>query len=187
MYASGNSLNQKALFLDRDGVINVDTGYVHQVTDFHFISGIFSLCQKAIFKDYLIIVITNQAGIGRGIYTLDHFNILTEWMCETFLANNILITKVYYSPFHPIYGLGDYKRNHEMRKPRPGMINKAQVEYGLDLGNSVLIGDNHTDIQAGQSAGVRTNILFDAKNEAELVPNATYHIAKNLKEAEFLL
>ena len=131
-------MNQKALFLDRDGVINVDMGYVHKVTDFHFINGIFSLCQKAIFKDYLIIVITNQAGIGRGIYTLDHFNILTEWMCETFLANNILITKVYQSPFHPIYGLGDYKRDHEMRKPRPGMINKAQVEYGLDLGNSVL-------------------------------------------------
>ena len=180
-------MNQKALFLDRDGVINVDTGYVHTVADFHFISGIFNICQKAIFKDYLIIVVTNQAGIGRGLYTLNDFNFLTDWMCETFLANNIFITKVYYSPFHPVYGLGEYKRNDEMRKPRPGMINKAKVEYGLDLWDSVLIGDNHTDIQAGQSAGVRTNILFDEQNEAELEFTGTYHIVKNLQRAESLL
>jgi D-glycero-D-manno-heptose 1,7-bisphosphate phosphatase len=180
-------LSQKALFLDRDGVINVDTGYVHTITDFHFISGIFNICQKAIFKDYLIIVVTNQAGIGRGLYTLNDFNFLTEWMCETFLANNIFITKVYYSPFHPVYGLGDYKRNDEMRKPRPGMINKAKVEYGLDLWDSVLIGDSYTDIQAGQSAGVRTNILFDEQNEAELEFTGTYHIVKKLQRAESLL
>ena len=74
-----------------------------------------------------------------------------------------------------------------MRKPRPGMINKAKVEYGLDLWDSVLIGDNHTDIQAGQSAGVRTNILFDEQNEAELEFTGTYHIVKNLQRAESLL
>jgi D-glycero-D-manno-heptose 1,7-bisphosphate phosphatase len=180
-------LNQKALFLDRDGVINVDTGYVHTVAEFHFINGIFNICRKAIFKDYLIIVITNQAGIGRGFYTLGDFNLLTQWMCGTFLANNIFITKVYHSPFHPIYGLGEYKRNDEMRKPGPGMIKKAKVEYGLDLWNSVLIGDNYTDVQAGQNAGVRTNILFDKKNKEKLEFKDNYYIVKNLQEAEFLL
>mgnify|MGYP006103605533 FL=1 len=180
-------MTQKALFLDRDGVINVDTGYVHTVAGFHFISGIFNICRKAIFKDYLIIVITNQAGIGRGLYTSEDFNLLSEWMCDTFFANGIFITKVYHSPFHPIYGLGEYKKNEEMRKPRAGMINKAAMEYGLDLQNSVLIGDNYTDIQAGQNAGIRTNILFDEKNKTKLGFKGNYHIVTTLQKSEFLL
>ena len=180
-------MTKKALFLDRDGVINIDYGYVCTEKDFEFTRGIFDLCRKAIFKGYLIIVVTNQAGIGRGLYTLEDFNLLKDWMCATCLAKDIFITKVYYSPSHPIYGLGGYKRDDEMRKPRPGMINKAANDYRLDLQSSVLIGDKYTDIQAGQNAGISTNILFDEKKETRSSYKDNYHIVTSLEKAEILL
>ena len=180
-------MENKALFLDRDGVINHDTGYVHSVKDFNFISGIFNLCKKALSKDYLIIVITNQSGIGRGLYTLNDFNYLTNWMCGEFAQNDILITKVYHSPYHPIHGLGEYKKDHHTRKPHPGMVHMATKDYGLNLSKSVLIGDKHTDIQAGQNAGIKTNILFDRNCSLTLMHAENYHIIADLHDAEFFL
>ena len=99
-------MSKRALFLDRDGVINIDYGYVHTVENFQFVDGIFELCMSAINKNYLIIVITNQAGIGRGLYSTSEFERLTEWMCNQFLLEGISISKVYHSPYHPVYGLG---------------------------------------------------------------------------------
>ena len=180
-------MNKKALFLDRDGVINIDYGYVYLKKNFEFTRGIFDLCRNAISKNYLIIIVTNQAGIGRGLYTLEDFNLLTDWMCATFWEKGIFITKVYHSPCHPVYGLGEYKRNDEMRKPRPGMINKAADDYSLDLNCSVMIGDKYTDIQAGQNAGIRTNILFNEKNVTKLNIKNNFHVVKSLQEAEILL
>lgn len=180
-------MEKKALFLDRDGVINIDTGYVHHINDFHFIDGIFDLCSKAIAKNYLVVVVTNQAGIGRGLYTLNDFNLLTEWMCRKFLENDVIITKVYHSPFHPVHGLGKFKRDDETRKPRPGMINLAAQEYGLCVEKSVLIGDKYTDILAGQNAGIKTNILFAETNESKLNSRYNYHIASTLEEAGYML
>lgn len=153
-------MKQKALFLDRDGVINLDYGYVHKAQDFDFIDGIFNLSQQAVLNGYLIFIITNQAGIGRGFYTLKEFEDLSVWMCEQFLLNGVIITKVYHSPFHPTYGIGVYKKDHETRKPRPGMIHLAVDEFDLDLSSSILIGDKETDIQAGNNAGVGVNILY---------------------------
>jgi len=153
-------MNKKALFLDRDGVINVDNGYVYKVSDFQFLNGIFDFCRLACSKGYLVFVITNQAGIGRGYYNVRDFNLLTRWMCGKFLSEEILISKVYYSPFHPVHGLGRYKRDDYSRKPKPGMIHQAADEFNLDLSISVLVGDKITDIQAGISAGVGRNILL---------------------------
>jgi len=180
-------MNQKALFLDRDGVINVDHGYVYKFEDFQFVDGIFQLCRQAIASGYLIFVITNQAGIGRGYYSMADFDCLTKWMCEEFVTQDILISKVYYSPFHSTHGLGKYKKDDESRKPRPGMIHQAVKEFGIDLSESVLVGDKYSDIQAGRNAGVRTNILYIGNSVLRPDSELACHFVSTLNEAEFFL
>ncbi len=108
---------RKALFLDRDGVINVETGYVHCREEFIFQEGIFELCSAAESLGYLIIVVTNQAGIARGYYTESEFFELTEWMIAEFERRGIAITKVYHCPYHPVHGLGEYRIDSPDRKP----------------------------------------------------------------------
>lgn len=178
---------QKALILDRDGVINVDHGYVYKQEEFQFIDGIFELTSLAISKGYIIIVITNQAGIGRGFYSVKDFELLTNWMCKKFAEEKVPITKVYYSPFHPLYGIGEYKKDDESRKPRPGMIRQAVNEFHLNLSESVLIGDKRTDIEAGQSAGVGTNILYIGNSDDTPETMLNCQTIYTLNEAKFFL
>jgi D-glycero-D-manno-heptose 1,7-bisphosphate phosphatase len=152
-----NSKN-KAIFLDRDGVINVEKNYVHRVEDFEFIEGVFELCALVQRLNFRILIITNQAGIGRGYYTTDDFDRLTEWMLAQFRARGICIEKVYYCPDHPVAGVGEYRKNSFERKPNPGMILKAKDEFDLDLSKSILVGDKDSDLEAGRAAGVRWNL-----------------------------
>ena len=154
----------RALILDRDGVINVEKDYVHKIEDFEFISGIFKLCCTAQDLGFLPLVITNQAGIGRGYYTEDDFRRITEWMLDQFRVRGIRIGRVYHCPFHPTAGLGEYRRESFDRKPNPGMILKARDDFALDLASSVLVGDKDSDLEAGCAAGVGHNLklLHDA-------------------------
>ena len=149
-----------ALFLDRDGVINIDHAYVCTQEQFEFIEGIFELCRHAKGLGYLVFVITNQAGIGRGYYTEQEFLEFTEWMCGVFAAQGAAIDKVYFCPFHPEYGVGRYKVDSPFRKPGPGMILQAAEEFSVDLKHSVLVGDKESDIEAGLAAGVGCNLLY---------------------------
>ena len=153
----------KALFLDRDGVINEDAGYVCLPEDFRFIGGIFELCRTAQGLGYLIIVITNQAGIARGYYSEDDFHSLNEWMLMEFRKQGVGITAVYHCPYHPDCGIGKYKAESFDRKPEPGMIFRARDEHGIDLSSSVLIGDKDSDVEAGRRAGVGRNLLLRGK------------------------
>jgi D-glycero-D-manno-heptose 1,7-bisphosphate phosphatase len=162
------SAQPRALFLDRDGVININHGYVHTVEKFEFIDGIFDLVRTAHANNLKVVVITNQAGIGRGFYSEYQFHELTSWMCKEFMNAGAPIDKVYFSPFHPTEGLGKYKKDDFSRKPNPGMILQAQQELGLDLENSILIGDKGSDIQAGIAAGLGLNILFSRERPPEL-------------------
>ncbi len=162
-------MNQnKALILDRDGVININYGYVYSKENFDFIDGIFDLVRAARANGYLVLVVTNQSGIGRGYYTEEQFKTLTEWMCLEFERRGATIDKVYFSPFHPTEGLGFYRQDEDTRKPRPGMILKAQNEFNLSLMKSILVGDKPSDIQAGIAAGVGVNVLFSPNNHTEL-------------------
>lgn len=149
-----------ALFLDRDGVINVDHAYVSKREEFEFIDGIFDVCREAKRLGYLLFVITNQAGIARGYYSEQDFLDLTSWMKCVFLSEACALDAVYYSPFHPEHGIGEYKKDSYCRKPNPGMIIQATREFDVDLGRSVLVGDKATDIEAGVAAGVGYNLLF---------------------------
>ena len=175
-----------ALFLDRDGVINIDYGHVHTIQDFHFIEGIFDLARLAHHYSYKILVITNQSGIARGLYTEKQFNELTEWMCDQFSIRGAIISKVYFSPYHPTEGFGSFRKDHISRKPNPGMILQAQSEFDLNLKKSIFIGDNMSDIQAGTSAGVGTNVLFGKSGcKGPLRPKFT--VVKTIANASKLL
>lgn len=153
-------MSKAALFLDRDGVINEDLNYVHRVEDFRFIEGIFPLCRRANRADMSIIVVTNQAGIGRGYYTENQFQDLNQWMVARFLDEGVVIDGVYFCPFHPVHGIGRYQMASEDRKPAPGMILRAGAEHDIDLPRSALIGDKASDIAAAKNAGVGTSVLF---------------------------
>jgi D-glycero-D-manno-heptose 1,7-bisphosphate phosphatase len=167
----GTPAQSKALFLDRDGVINVDSNYVWRIEDFEFLPGIFELCRAAQTVGFLPVVVTNQAGIGRGYYTEQDFQTLTEWMLAEFSAHGIGISRVYHCPYHPTEGIGEYRRDSPDRKPNPGMILKAKDHLGLDLSQSVLVGDKDSDIDAGRAAGVGYNIKLLHDAEAKRSPN----------------
>lgn len=139
-----------ALFLDRDGVVNVEKNYLYRIREFEFLDGIFELCSRFQSAGYAIVVVTNQAGIARGYYAEDDVKVLHAWMLERFAERGIRIAGVYHCPHHP-----DFSGPCPCRKPEPGMILRARDELGLDLPGSVLLGDKESDIEAGRRAGIR--------------------------------
>jgi D-glycero-D-manno-heptose 1,7-bisphosphate phosphatase len=150
----------KALFLDRDGVINQEVGYLHEAEGVRWVEGIFELCRVAVGLGYKLVVVTNQAGIARGLYTEEQFDVLTAWMLEEFVKEGAALDAVYFCPFHP-EGLGKYKREHEDRKPGTGMLRRAAKDLGVELRASVMVGDRCTDMAAANSAGLRRAFLLE--------------------------
>lgn len=149
----------RALFLDRDGVVNEEVGYLHRVEDVRFVEGIFSLCRTAARLGYKLIVVTNQAGIARGYYTEADFEHLMEWMRGALRAEGVELDAVYHCPFHPEHGVGRYKREHEDRKPGTGMLRRGAREFGISLEESIMVGDRCSDIAAANTAGLRQAFL----------------------------
>lgn len=163
MFMTDTIMNgHKAVFLDRDGVINKEVNYLHKIEDFVFIDGVIEACQQFVVAGYKIIVITNQAGIARGFYTENDFKRLNSWMVSEFAKHNVPITAVYYCPHHAKEGKAPYNIQCNCRKPAPGMILQAQQEHNIDVKNSLLFGDKVSDIGAGKAAGVGTNILLES-------------------------
>jgi D-glycero-D-manno-heptose 1,7-bisphosphate phosphatase len=146
---------KRALFLDRDGVINKEVNYLYKIEDFEFIDGVFETCQFFQDKDYAIVIITNQAGIARGIYSEDDYLTLTSWLLEQFREEGVLISRVYHCPHHPEFG-----SECHCRKPEPQMLYDAERDLGIDLKNSILVGDKNSDILAGINAGIKNNYLI---------------------------
>lgn len=163
----------KALFLDRDGVINVDHGYVGTIERFEFRDGILSLSRTAVERGYRIVVVTNQAGIARGYYDEAAFRALTAWMGERFVEAGAPLTDVLYCPFHRAGAVGPYARDSFWRKPNPGMILEAARRHAIDVSRSIMIGDQPTDMEAAAAAGVGTRLHLGSEGGVSPVPAAT--------------
>ncbi len=148
-----------AVFLDRDGVINVDHGYVHDEHDFEFVEGVFEAAQELQKMGYLLVVVTNQSGVARGMFSEDRFLSLTQWMDWNFVDNGVELDGIYYCPHHPENGVGKYKQDCDCRKPKPGMFKSAQEFLKIDMANSVMVGDKAEDMMAAEAAGVTTKLL----------------------------
>lgn len=177
----------KALFLDRDGVINHDEGYTSNTENFRFIDGIFDLCRAATQRGYLLIVVTNQAGIGRGYYSTEEFLALTTWMRERFAAEGATLTGVFYCPYHPEHGIGHYKMDSLDRKPNPGMLLRAASTFGVDLAQSIMIGDKDSDMQAASNAGVGIRCHYLPDGDKNPISAAATHQIYSLREGVALL
>jgi D-glycero-D-manno-heptose 1,7-bisphosphate phosphatase len=175
---------RSALFLDRDGIINIDRGYVHKAEDFEFRPGIFELArfwQNEIRSP--IIVTTNQSGIGRGYFDENTFAQLTDWMRNRFASEGAPIARVYHCPFHPEQGVGSYKADHPWRKPAPGMFLQAAKDFGLDLARCVAIGDQMKDIEAAAAAGIGFRILVEPNHTHPAAGALSFTYAADLTEA----
>ncbi len=151
---------RKVLFLDRDGVINVDHAYVHRPAQTEWVPGIFDLVRRAQTAGYDVVVITNQAGIARGYFSEEHFIAYSRWMSEAFRLEGCPLLATYHCPHHPKEGVGIYQQDCACRKPEPGMILQAVQDWDIDLSQSCLVGDKAGDVSAGLAAGVAHNFLF---------------------------
>jgi D-glycero-D-manno-heptose 1,7-bisphosphate phosphatase len=181
-------MQSSALFLDRDGVINVDRGYTHRPDQFEFVPGVFELARFWTNElRRLIVVVTNQSGIGRGYFDECAYEDLTRWMCARFEAEYTAIARVYHCPYHPLHGVGEYRRDHPWRKPHPGMILRAVSDLGLDPAQSVILGDKMSDIEAGAAAGIGLRILVASHDAKESEGAPPHEVVANLSEALVLL
>lgn len=158
---------EPALLLDRDGVINVDHGYVGAPADFEFMDGIFPLTRAAMNAGYRIVVVTNQSGIARGYYGEADFAALTRHMLAGFAAAGVSIRGVLHCPYYRHGSVAAYARDSFWRKPNPGMILEAARRFGLDLRRSVFLGDSLSDMAAARAAGVGMRLLLAAGPAAE--------------------
>jgi D-glycero-D-manno-heptose 1,7-bisphosphate phosphatase len=150
----GPQLRRKAAFVDRDGVIIVDSGFLHRVEALVFLPGAIEGLQRLQAAGYLLVVITNQSGIARGLYTEADYLRLTAYMQQRLLAAGVQLSAVEFCPHLPDAEIARYRLDCNCRKPRPGMLEHAAAGLNIDLSASILVGDRATDIQAGRSAGV---------------------------------
>lgn len=143
-----------AAFLDRDGVVNVDRAYVHRWKDFEFVPGSLDAIARLAAAGYRIVIVTNQSGIARGMYTEAQYETLTARMRSAFEERGVKITGVYHCPHHPSGSVAAYTRECDCRKPAAGMLLRAAADHGLSLADSILVGDRGSDIAAARAAGV---------------------------------
>ena len=143
-----------AVFLDRDGVINVDSGYVGDWDSFVFLPGVIEAMRALCDAGYALVIVTNQSGIGRGFYTEEDFRVLTERMCNELSRHGVSIAGVYFCPHLPEAALPQYRKTCDCRKPKPGLIHRALEELDIDLTRSVMVGDKNSDMQAALAAGI---------------------------------
>jgi D-glycero-D-manno-heptose 1,7-bisphosphate phosphatase len=165
----------KTIFLDRDGVINIDKNYIYKIEDFEFVNGIFETCNALMKLNYKLIIITNQSGIGRGYFNETDFQKITQWMLNQFKCRNIDIHDIFYCPHGP-------KSSCSCRKPKPGMFIDAQLKHKIDMSKSWMIGDKESDIKASNDAGISNTILLKSIHENNEKEHKAKFIINNIEE-----
>lgn len=179
----------KAIFLDRDGTINVDVGYNYKISDFAFekyaAQGL-KILQK---NNFSFFIVTNQSGIGRGYYTEKDYADFNNHVVKQLEKNGIQITKTFFCPFHPTAGIGKYKQDSPLRKPNCGMLEQAQKEFSIDKNQSWMIGDKWSDIKTGEKFGIKTILLKTGKGgcDNEHKTQTTYVADNFIDAAKFII
>ena len=170
-------MNKKVVFIDRDGVINKEVGYLHKIRDFEFIDGVFDACLHFQKLGYSLIIITNQSGIARGYYNEDDFHLVNNWMIDQFENQGVSILDVFFCPHGP-------ESTCDCRKPKPGMFNQANDKYNIDMENSWMIGDKEADVQAANAAGIKNTILVKSGHEIDEASSKSQFIIDSIKHAK---
>jgi D-glycero-D-manno-heptose 1,7-bisphosphate phosphatase len=165
--------SRRAAFVDRDGVINRELGHVHRDEDFELLPGAVDGLRRLQAAGYALVVVTNQAGIAKGLYDEERFNALSRHMTALLAREGVRLDGIYYCPHHPRGTVDSYRLDCDCRKPRPGMLLRAAAELNLALSDSVLIGDKRSDIDAGRAAGVGRCVLVRSGHEASTEDEAT--------------
>ena len=154
----------KAIFLDRDGTINIDKEYLYKIEDFEFEPKADEALKILYDLGYILIVVTNQSGVARGYYKEEDVVTLHSNLSKILEKKGVIISKYYYCPHHPSKGIGKYKTDCSCRKPNPGMLLKGIEEFNVDPLNSYMVGDKPSDIEAGINAGVNPIFLGNEKD-----------------------
>ena len=148
------------VLLDRDGVLNIDTGYPHKPEDIVWTEGVFEALTLLASRGYRLVVVTNQSGVARGYFSEADLLQLHDWMAREFGRRGLAIDAFLYSPTHPEASIAAYRMDHEDRKPRPGMITRAFARFPTDESASFLVGDRQSDMEAARAAGI-AGYLFE--------------------------
>jgi len=152
-----------ALFLDRDGVINRDKGYVSRIADFEWMPGAAACIRAFNARNWFVFIVTNQSGIARGLYTEEAMQTLHDWMLKELSNSHAEIDRIYHCPYHDEGEIPRYRKDSFDRKPKPGMLLQAMADFPVKRDASFLIGDKETDIQAAHAAGIG-GFLFKGDN-----------------------
>ncbi|MBB1293994.1 MULTISPECIES: D-glycero-beta-D-manno-heptose 1,7-bisphosphate 7-phosphatase [Pseudoalteromonas] len=178
----------KALFLDRDGVVNIDHGYVYESDKFEFVPGVFTACKAFADAGYKLIIVTNQSGIGRGYYSEADFHALTQWMIAQFAAHQVKVTDVYFCPHHPKKALPEYLKECDCRKPAPGMLLQGIADHHINPACSIMVGDKLSDMQAASKAVIGTRVLVRSGQEFDAVAiDSADHVCDSLADLPSIL
>jgi D-glycero-D-manno-heptose 1,7-bisphosphate phosphatase len=169
-------MSVKTIFLDRDGVINKEINHLYKIDDFVFIDGVFDACLHYIKLGYNIIIVTNQSGIARGLYSESDYDVLTNWMINKFSEEKISILDIFHCAHTP-------DAHCDCRKPKPGMFINAKIKYGIDMSKSWMIGDKESDIQAALSSGIKNNILVRSGHDIDEQNSKACFILDSIKES----
>lgn len=170
----------KTIFLDRDGVINKEVDYLFKIKDFNFIDGVFEACKVFNKEGFEIIIITNQSGIAKNLYSKEDFKILTGWMLNEFKSRNIKILDVFYCPH-------EKNSNCHCRKPMPGMFLKAKKKYAIDMNKSWMIGDKESDIEAAKSAGISNTIIVRSGHKIQELNTKAKYKLDSIKDSQNII
>ena len=161
-------MKRPAIFFDRDGVLNEDSGYVFEISQLKWIEGAREAVKIANGVGYYVFVVTNQSGVARGFYEEAHVEALHKWMENDLAKIGAHIDAFEYCPYHPEAAIERYRQISPRRKPAPGMIDELVERFSVDAGRSILIGDKPTDLEAAQAAGIK-GYLFAGQNLAHFL------------------